>query len=66
MNSKKMNTEENTEEFYKMGIFYFNKDNKAIFVKRKYGLGYSPNYARFEAWIIIIALVAAIVYFGVL
>jgi uncharacterized membrane protein len=66
MNNNQKNTKENLDQFYKLGIFYFNKDDKAIFKKRRSGLGLSPNYARFEAWLIIIALVAAIVYFGVL
>jgi uncharacterized membrane protein len=47
---------------YKLGMFYFNKEDKSIFIKRKYGFGYSPNWANPWAWVIVIAVVALIVF----
>ena len=39
------------DECWKLGQFYFNPQDPAYMVERRFGLGYSPNFARPPAWI---------------
>jgi hypothetical protein len=39
------------DECWKLGQFYFNPRDSAYMVERRFGLGYSPNFARPSAWI---------------
>lgn len=39
------------DECWKLGQFYFNPRDPAYMVERRFGLGYSPNFARPSAWI---------------
>ena len=41
---------------WKLGIFYFNRDDSAVLVEKRFGLGYSLNFARPTAWIIVLLL----------
>lgn len=37
---------------WKYGLFYFNPDDPALFVEKRVGIGYTVNFARASAWII--------------
>jgi uncharacterized membrane protein len=37
---------------WKLGLFYYNPDDAALFVEKRVGIGYTINYARPSAWII--------------
>jgi uncharacterized membrane protein len=39
---------------WKLGIFYFNRDDSAALVERRFGLGYTLNFARPAAWVIVL------------
>jgi uncharacterized membrane protein len=39
---------------WKLGVFYFNPDDSAVLVEKRFGLGYSLNFARPTAWIIVL------------
>jgi uncharacterized membrane protein len=41
------------DRYWKLGVFYFNRDDAAIFIEKRFGLGYSLNFARPIAWFII-------------
>jgi len=45
--------------YWKLGIFYFNRDDSAVFVEKRFGLGYSLNFARPTAWIILLLILVA-------
>jgi uncharacterized membrane protein len=47
------------DRYWKLGIFYFNPDDSAIFVEKRFGLGYSPNFARPTTWGILALLLIA-------
>ncbi|MCY9663094.1 DUF5808 domain-containing protein [Paenibacillus chondroitinus] len=47
---------------YKLGIFYYNPDNKSIFVPKRLGLGWTINFARPISWIIIFAIVGFVIF----
>ena len=47
------------DHYWKLGVFYFNPDDSAIFVEKRFGLGYSLNFARPISWIIVALLLMA-------
>jgi uncharacterized membrane protein len=47
------------DQYWKLGVFYFNRDDAAIFVEKRFGLGYSLNFARPMAWVIIALILMA-------
>jgi len=44
------------DEHWKMGIFYFNRDDAALFVEKRFGIGYTLNFAHPSAWICMIVV----------
>src|SRR5258708_37745812 len=42
------------DRYWKLGIFYFNRDDSAVLVEKRFGLGYSLNFARPTAWILLL------------
>jgi hypothetical protein len=47
------------DRYWKLGVFYFNRDDAAILVEKRFGLGYSLNFARPMAWIIVALILMA-------
>lgn len=47
------------DHYWKLGVFYFNPDDSAVFIEKRFGLGYSLNFARPTAWIIVALLLMA-------
>lgn len=43
-------------------MFYFNREDSNIFIPRRYGYGFSLNYASPVSWLIILALVSYFVW----
>jgi uncharacterized membrane protein len=41
---------------WKLGVLYFNPDDAAIFVEKRFGVGYTMNFARPMAWVILGAI----------
>jgi len=54
------------DRFWKLGLFYVNPDDPAIFVEKRFGLGWTNNLARPATWVIITGFVLATVAFLVL
>jgi uncharacterized membrane protein len=42
------------DRYWKLGVFYFNRNDSAVLVEKRFGLGYSLNFARPTAWIILL------------
>ncbi len=42
---------------WKMGIFYYNPDDPALLVEKRFGIGYTMNFARGMAWLILALLI---------
>jgi uncharacterized membrane protein len=40
------------DECWKLGLFYFNPDDSALFVQKRIGIGYTINFAHASAWIV--------------
>jgi uncharacterized membrane protein len=49
------------DKYWKLGQFYFNKKDSSLFVEKRFGVGYSPNYAHPLSWILIFGLIAIVV-----
>jgi len=47
------------DRYWKLGIFYFNQDDSAVFIEKRFGLGYSLNFARPTAWVILLLILMA-------
>src|SRR5258708_3047415 len=47
------------DRYWKLGVFYFNQDDSAVFVEKRFGLGYSLNFARPTAWLILSLILLA-------
>lgn len=49
------------DRYWKLGAFYFNPNDPAIFVEKRYGVGWTINFGRPAAVAIIIVLVAVMI-----
>ncbi len=49
------------DKYWKLGMFYFNPDDPALFVEKRFGLGWTSNFARPMTYVYIGILVLAIV-----
>lgn len=47
---------------WKAGIFYFNREDPALLVERRFGLGYTLNFAHRTAWLISAAIAAVFAF----
>ncbi|MFC6332733.1 DUF1648 domain-containing protein [Paenibacillus septentrionalis] len=48
------------DQYWKAGIFYFNRKDPAIFVEKRFGVGWSMNFGNPMSWVIFIGLLAII------
>jgi uncharacterized membrane protein len=39
-----------------LGVFYFNRDDPSVLIEKRFGIGYTLNFARPISWVIIIAV----------
>ncbi|MBV8588033.1 MAG: hypothetical protein JO308_17225 [Verrucomicrobia bacterium] len=44
------------DRYWKLGVFYFNRDDSTVIVEKRFGVGYSLNFARPMAWFVIFLL----------
>lgn len=42
----------NDDRFWKMGLFYVNKNDPSIFIEKRFGIGFTFNYGRIESYLI--------------
>jgi uncharacterized membrane protein len=48
-----VNVNVDDDRFWKLGQFYFNPADPAVFVEKRFGLGYTCNFARPASWLLI-------------
>lgn len=53
--SKKVERDE--DRYWKLGQFYFNKEDPSIFVEKRFGIGWTNNWAHPLSWILLILLI---------
>jgi uncharacterized membrane protein len=44
------------DDYWKLGVLYFNRDDPAVIVEKRFGLGYTLNFARPATWVILLLL----------
>lgn len=44
------------DKYWKLGVFYFNPDDPAVFVEKRFGIGWTNNWARALSWVLFIGL----------
>lgn len=50
---------------WKWGVFYFNRQDPALVVPMRSGVGYSPNHARPSVWVVIVLTFGVLIAAGV-
>jgi uncharacterized membrane protein len=46
------------------GLFYFNRSDPSIFVEKRIGIGYTVNFARPIAWIVLVGIIVIAIVFS--
>jgi uncharacterized membrane protein len=52
-------TDRDDDRFWKAGLFYLNRDDPAILVGARFGVGWTFNFANRTTWLVVAAIVAA-------
>jgi uncharacterized membrane protein len=50
-------TNQDDDQFWRLGQFYFNRNDPAYFVEKRFGVGWTINLARPLSWIILLAII---------
>ncbi|WP_067932285.1 DUF1648 domain-containing protein [Alicyclobacillus kakegawensis] len=58
--------ERDDDRFWLAGVIYFNRDDPAVLVPKRFGVGWTLNMARPGAWVFLVAIVAVPVLLAVL
>jgi len=45
------------DRYWKLGVIYFNPDDPALFLPKRFGVGWTMNYARPSAWVMVGGLI---------
>ncbi|WP_040206013.1 DUF1648 domain-containing protein [Neobacillus jeddahensis] len=45
------------DQYWKLGMFYFNKNDPAIFLEKRFGIGWTNNWAHPLSWIFIVVII---------
>ncbi|HBM4220466.1 TPA: hypothetical protein LWK36_002952, partial [Listeria innocua] len=54
------------DAFWKAGVIYFNRNDPALFVEKRFGIGWTINTARPVAWLTFVFIIAAIIFLSIL
>jgi uncharacterized membrane protein len=46
------------DQYWKLGIFYVNRQDPSLFIEKRFGVGWTNNWAHPLSWVFIIAIVA--------
>lgn len=44
------------DRYWRLGVFYFNRDDPAVIVEKRFGIGYTFNFARPASWIFVLLI----------
>ncbi|WP_145050896.1 DUF1648 domain-containing protein [Paenibacillus xylanexedens] len=51
----------NDDRYWKLGFLYFNPDDPSFVVEKRYGIGWTVNFARPASWILFLFIIAIVV-----
>ncbi|QQP71255.1 DUF1648 domain-containing protein [Carnobacterium sp. CS13] len=46
----------NEDQYWKLGVFYYNPADPSIWVEKRFGVGTTTNFARWQSWAIIVGI----------
>ncbi|MFZ3578355.1 DUF1648 domain-containing protein [Virgibacillus sp. DJP39] len=46
------------DQYWKLGVFYYNRNDPSIFLEKRFGVGWTNNWAHPLSWIIILIIIA--------
>ena len=49
------------DRYWKLGLFYFNKDDPSILVEKRFGIGWTVNMGHIKSWVFLAILVGSII-----
>ncbi|WP_404450984.1 DUF5808 domain-containing protein [Virgibacillus necropolis] len=49
------------DRFWKLGVFYYNKNDPSIFLEKRFGVGWTNNWAHPLSWVFILVVIAGAV-----
>lgn len=52
------------DKYWKLGQFYFNPEDPAVFIEKRFGIGWTMNFARLKGWLYILLLVVVTMFFA--
>ena len=50
------------DQYWKLGQFYFNKDDPALFLEKRFGVGWTINLGRPAAWLSLLGIIALAIF----
>jgi len=53
------------DKYWKLGLFYCNPDDQSLVVEKRFGVGWTINFARPVSWIIIVGFIVSMVAFSI-
>lgn len=56
---KKINRDD--DRYWKLGMFYFNPDDPALFVEKRFGSGWTNNFARPLSWVLLLVPILIVI-----
>ncbi|MEC0123745.1 DUF1648 domain-containing protein [Paenibacillus pabuli] len=51
----------NDDDYWKLGFIYFNANDPSLTVEKRYGIGWTNNFARPLSWVIVLFIIAIVV-----
>jgi uncharacterized membrane protein len=51
----------NPDDCWKYGVFYFNRDDPALFVPKRFNIGYTLNFANRWSWVVLVVSLLPVV-----
>ncbi|MCJ8011749.1 DUF5808 domain-containing protein [Paenibacillus sp. KQZ6P-2] len=54
----------NDDRYWKLGLIYFNPSDPAMFIEKRMGIGWTINFARPAAWLIIVGILVIVTAAG--
>lgn len=57
-----MEQPDDESSYYKLGLFYYNPANKRVFVPKRFGFGWTFNFANPWSYVVILIFVGVLVF----
>ncbi len=57
-----MGNPEEEKSPYKLGLFYFNNADKRVMVPKRFGIGWTFNFANIWSYVLLLAIIGIIVF----